>query len=176
MERYHVQIGDAWHEVTLKEMGGRIVASVEGREYDLESLPVGEDALSIREGNRSLFVHLAGQGQDFRVKIRGAQYQPKVLSDREWHFRNLGGAGSEQGASALELRAPMPGKVLELKVAVGDRVEKGTPLVILEAMKMENELKSSGPAVVAEISVLAGQAVEGSELLLRFEAADEGQA
>jgi len=67
------------------------------------------------------------------------------------------------------IKAPMPGLVLAIKVAEGDTIEKGSPLVILEAMKMENIIKSAGGGVVKKITVKEGQAVEKNELLIEVE-------
>jgi len=68
-----------------------------------------------------------------------------------------------------DVKSPMPGLVLDIKIAVGDTVEKGTPLLILEAMKMENIIKSSGAGVVKAIRVSQGQAVEKNEVLVEME-------
>lgn len=68
-----------------------------------------------------------------------------------------------------DIKAPMPGLVLAIKVAEGDVIEKGSPLVILEAMKMENIIKSTGGGVVKKITVKEGQAVEKNELLIEVE-------
>jgi len=67
------------------------------------------------------------------------------------------------------IKSPMPGLVLDIKVVVGDTVEKGTPLLILEAMKMENIIKSIGEGVVKAINIKQGQAVEKNEILLEME-------
>ena len=68
-----------------------------------------------------------------------------------------------------ELKSPMPGLVIKLDVKVGDTIAKGDPIMILEAMKMENVIKSRGEGKIASITVKEGQAVEKNELLVSFE-------
>lgn len=72
-------------------------------------------------------------------------------------------------AKSNDVFAPMPGLVLDIMVAVGDEIEAGTPLLILEAMKMENVLKAEGDGVVKSISVDKGAAVEKRQLLIEIE-------
>ena len=72
------------------------------------------------------------------------------------------------------LRAPMPGLVVQLEVAEGDQVTSGQGLVIVEAMKMENELKSEGEGTVKRILVEPGQAVDKDQVLVEFETPEEG--
>jgi biotin carboxyl carrier protein len=68
-----------------------------------------------------------------------------------------------------DLRAPMPGLVRGVHVAPGERVEAGTPLLVLEAMKMENVLKAPANTVIAGVSVVSGQTVEKNAVLITFE-------
>jgi biotin carboxyl carrier protein len=67
------------------------------------------------------------------------------------------------------MKAPMPGLVLDIKVATGDVIKKGDAVVVLEAMKMENNLKSPGDGTVKKVSVNKGQAVEKNQVLIEFE-------
>jgi biotin carboxyl carrier protein len=78
----------------------------------------------------------------------------------------LGGAA---GVAKPELASPMAGKVILVRVAEGDRVEEGQALVIIEAMKMENELRALAPATVREVRVAAGDVVNPGDVLLTFE-------
>jgi len=68
-----------------------------------------------------------------------------------------------------KIAAPMPGKIISVTVAIGDKVEIGQAVIILEAMKMENELKTTFAGTVKSIAVIAGQSVEKGELLLEIE-------
>jgi len=88
-----------------------------------------------------------------------------TLVDRR-RYRAGGAAGA---AGGKEVKAVMPGKVVTILVAVGDQVERDQPLLVLEAMKMENDVKAARKGTVKEIHVAAGQAVETGELMVTLE-------
>lgn len=159
--------GSKEHEVILEGDGARLVAWVDGRRYDLENLAVHRDGTSLLLGHHSYWAHLAPEGTAMHVKVRGHRFGFETFSERDWHFRSLGGGAARKGEQTV-LSAPMPGKVVRILVAPGDAVEPGTPLVVLEAMKMENELKASGSARVSEVLVAPHQAVEKGAVLVRF--------
>lgn len=169
MDRYHVDLGDGPEVVELTGDGAELRAKVGDREYQLSSELVGRTGVSLLCRNRSFHAHVSGDAARVRVKVGGVSYRASVLSDREWHFGNLGGAGGTGGSGGTHLVAPMPGKVLEVRVAPGDEVTEGQAICILEAMKMENELRAATPGRVSEVLVEAGQAVEGDQELVRFE-------
>ena len=106
-------------------------------------------------------------GSETPTRLVGAGYRASVTvkSERERSSRTRGGSA----ADSKELRAPMPGLIVKVLVSVGDSVEPGAPLVVMEAMKMENELRAAGAGVVAAIEVREGQNVESAALLVRFE-------
>jgi len=79
------------------------------------------------------------------------------------------GISATAGNRINEIKAPMPGLVLDIKVKVGDVLEKGTPVIVLEAMKMENILKSPGDGVVKKLPVQSGDAVEKGQVLVELE-------
>ncbi|HGG56889.1 MAG TPA: acetyl-CoA carboxylase biotin carboxyl carrier protein subunit, partial [Nannocystis exedens] len=78
-------------------------------------------------------------------------------------------SGGQSAAAAAQIKAPMPGRVVRVLVAVGDTVDKGTPLLIIEAMKMENEMHAAAAGVVAQISVSEGDTVDPGQLLCLLE-------
>ncbi|MEM1220256.1 MAG: acetyl-CoA carboxylase biotin carboxyl carrier protein subunit [Bacteroidota bacterium] len=106
--------------------------------------------------------------KSFQMRINDRDYTVQLKDEYDILIDRLGfaKAGSQQ---VKELTAPMPGLVLEISLEQGQTVEKGQSILILEAMKMENVLKSPGDAVVASIEVEKGQAVEKGQLLIRFE-------
>lgn len=101
------------------------------------------------------------------VAVRGDRHDVTVLDQRLEQVRRTA-AGVRPHGSPDVLRAPMPGLVVRVPAQIGQAVEAGASLVVLEAMKMENELKAIGPAIVDRIEVRPGQPVEKGEVLVRF--------
>lgn len=142
--------GKRFHYETRKIKDNYFVLSLTGREFHVE----------VRELNSSL------KTADLRVNSK--KMTVAITDEFDSLLKKL---GMERGKTAetKELNAPMPGLVLSLEVAVGNTVEKDQPLLILEAMKMENVIKSPREGTIAKVNVKKGQAVEKSELLIAFE-------
>lgn len=103
-----------------------------------------------------------------RVRIGAGIYTVQLEDEQAQLMRTLG-LDKAQGAVVRELKAPMPGLVLNVLVKEGDPVKKNDPVLILEAMKMENVIKAPGDATVKKIHVQERTAVEKGQLLLGFE-------
>jgi len=91
-----------------------------------------------------------------------------VLKDRFDLLLEKLGMNAALSHALLDIKAPMPGLILEISVKVGDRIKKGDPVLVLEAMKMENMLKSSGEGEIKEILVEPGSSVEKNQVLIIF--------
>ena len=103
----------------------------------------------------------------WHLGFRGARYEIRVVDERTRHIQALAGVPASSTGPAI-LRAPMPGLVVRVLVSAGQTVQAGQGLVVLEAMKMENELRAGGTATVRAVAVVAGQAVEKGEVLIEF--------
>lgn len=163
---YFVHIGEERIRVVLS--GGRI--EVEGTPLPLELLGHREDPVrSLRASGRSVRVLPTRNGKGrWQVEIDGVRHQAEVLDRGQEAIRAARmAAGGATGPSPL--KAPMPGMVLRLEVAVGDEVAAGDGVAIVEAMKMENELTAPSDARVSAIHVQEGEAVEKGQLLIEFE-------
>lgn len=102
-------------------------------------------------------------------RINGVRRAVRILDDRAKLLEKMG-MSVNQGAASGDITAPMPGKVLQVLVKVGDVVEEGQPLVVLEAMKMENVIKAAANGTVSAVEATQDQAVEKGALLVGFEA------
>ncbi|MGH7592983.1 MAG: biotin/lipoyl-containing protein [Gemmatimonadales bacterium] len=147
--------GDAVH------VDGQVVA------VHLEHVPGTPEVRIIIDGVATTLALDGRDGLVWRLVDRGAVREVAVEDERSRQIRLLAGAGRAVDGHAV-LRAPMPGLVLQVLVSVGDAIVVGTPLVALEAMKMENELKAARTGVVTEVLVAAGQAVEKGQALLQL--------
>ena len=104
------------------------------------------------------------------VRLRiGAHTYTVMLEDEQHHLMQVLGFDKSVTTAVREIKAPMPGLVLKLMVKEGDAVKKNDPVLILEAMKMENVIKSPGDALVKRVHTKERNAVEKGELLLSFE-------
>jgi biotin carboxyl carrier protein len=115
----------------------------------------------------TLSVEPLGRGR-WALAPGGERLEVEVLDERTRHIRSLTGGGDQRRAADV-LKAPMPGLVVRVQAEVGDRVSAGTGLVVLEAMKMENELKAVAPGVVKAVRVTPGEVVVKGQVLVEFE-------
>lgn len=138
---------------------------------ELDILPLENGHFHILKGGVSYQAELLKadyNNKSFLLKINGFKYEVKLADKYDQLVKRLGltVAASQQ---VKDIHAPMPGLVLEISVEKGQEVEKDTPLLILEAMKMENVIKSPGEGVVKSINVAKGDAVEKNFLLIEME-------
>jgi biotin carboxyl carrier protein len=106
--------------------------------------------------------------KEFAVKINGNIYQVKAQDSMDLLLEKLG-MSNNSSRQIKEVKAPMPGLILDIYVQEKQQVQKGDVLLILEAMKMENAIKSAAEGVIKSIKVSKRQSVEKNQLLLEFE-------
>ena len=163
--KYFVTQGD--RTVTV-EVSGEVV-EVDGRRVAtrLDRVPGTPEIRVEIDGIAAILAVDGLDGTTWRLVDQGVVREVTVEDERSRHIRLLAGSAKAVAGHSV-LKAPMPGLVLRVLVAVGDAVVAGTPLLALEAMKMENELKAAGPGVVTAVLVAAGRAVEKGEKLLEM--------
>lgn len=163
------QVGDTVHNIEFNRDGDKVFAKVDEREYELEA--------SQPELNVYLLKH-NGQIHEFYVAPAEAPGSPQIVSSRKTdvevtlidpkRLRGSGGAGGAADGLA-EIKTMMPGKVVRLVANAGNQVEKGDPVLVVEAMKMQNDLKAPKAGVVKEIRVQEGATVSAGDVLAVIE-------
>jgi len=163
---YTARVNDQVFEIEFSDEG-----------FHVNGKPVSWDVSMIRDGYfhilldhqsyRAEVVDMDAMAKQFTVKVNGKHY-PVILKDKFDALLEKLGMNVNAGAKVNNVRAPMPGLIIELKVKDGDAVKAGETLLILEAMKMENIIKAPGDATVKSVKVSMGQGVEKNQVLIEF--------
>jgi len=152
-------------EYTVEILDERHVA-VDGALYEIDFVPVSNQPVySLIVNGESFDAHVYPDEEIWQVLFQGNLYTARVEDEREKRLRaTLGSATSER--EEFLLKAPMPGMVVSVPGQPGQRVQKGDVLLILESMKMQNELKSPRDGLVGRVRVDPGDRVEKKDTLL----------
>ena len=151
-------------EFTLEIIDEKHV-SINGKflEVDFESVS-GQPVYSLIIDGKSHEGYVYPDDENWQVLLRGQLYQASVEDEREKRLRAAGGSVAEDGE--FHLKAPMPGMIVSIPVSEGDVIQKGQVLLILESMKMQNELKSPKDGTIHRIRIKVGETVEQKQALL----------
>ncbi len=155
--RYDVEVGP--DGVTFN--GEHVCASL----VDLPGSPVRQVTIGT-EVHRVLSRRGTSRGQ-YTLLLKGHRHQVEALDARSRAIRDLS-AATAGAAGPAPLIAPMPGMIVRVSVAPGDVVVAGQSLIVMEAMKMENELRAAGPGTVTAVRVIAGTAVQKGAVLVEL--------
>ncbi|MBZ0278455.1 MAG: biotin/lipoyl-binding protein, partial [Anaerolineae bacterium] len=150
------------HTINLERLAdGSYRATIEGRIYTFQAEAVNNDGWLLTLGSERELLYSVVQGDQRHVNVNGRDITLTVPDTRSRKRRQSGGSG--------DLKAQMPGQVMGVLVSVGDTVERGQTLVILEAMKMEIRVAAPGNGTVKRLLVAKGDVVERGQLLLEVE-------
>jgi biotin carboxyl carrier protein len=165
--RTTVRIGGREREVVVERRDQEVTATVDGRAYRLSVLEPQRGVYSflpLEEGGPSVEAAVHEKDGLFRVRVRGRLFEAALGAGAGPAPRARGSAGGRRVLASV-----MPGKVVRVLASPGDRVARGQGLVVVEAMKMENELGAPGDGVLKEVLVAPGQRVEAGAALAVIE-------
>jgi biotin carboxyl carrier protein len=153
--------------IVERRADGRFEVTLRGRTYVADVRRIGGSAVfSMLLGARACELAATREQGAWRLELNGGTFVVRVETEQERMARSLD--ASRPGHRAAEVRASMPGFVTRVLVTPGDEVIKGTPLMIIEAMKMENEIRAERAGVIAEIAVAERQTVNNGDVLVRI--------
>jgi biotin carboxyl carrier protein len=159
--KYRIELGGAARDVEVRAVdGGWEVAVDRGPFRRFTGARAGATAWRLDDGGGGASVDVALDGERLFVRRARGSWMGTAIDPRA-HALELA-AGGAKGT----LRSPMPGSVVRVLVAAGDAVTKGQVLVVVEAMKMENEFRAAEDGVVSSVGVTVGQAVEAGAVLV----------
>ncbi len=163
--KYYTSVNGIAHEVELVERLGQLLVKVNGKDLDVDCREVdrlGQLALLVEQ--KAYGVSIEGAHSEWSITVAGHLYRVQIEDERERAAR-AAERGERKGGGLV--KSVMPGVVVKLLVAEGDAVEAGQALLILEAMKMQNEIKAPTAGKVKRIHVSEKEAVaSGAKLLL----------
>jgi len=166
--RYRASLEGIEHELEIAELTARSYrVKLAGVEHDLDVCRVGPTSFSILVGDRCFDLDVVRDHDELIVASRGGAIRVTLVDAARRAQPVRAGHGSETGPA--EVKAMMPGRIVNVLVQAGDEVIHHQGLVVVEAMKMENELKSPKAGKVVEVRVSPGQTVEKGELLVIIE-------
>ena len=166
---YQVTIGERVLAVRLRRAGETVFASVDdGPEQPVRLDTVRGPLRSLVVGERRYELLAQRTAEKVQIALHGVGFQAEVMD--ETHARLAQVAAARGGGHVRrDLKAPMPGLVVKVLVEAGQDVTPGQPLVVLQAMKMENELSLPGGGRVSQVGVSEGQTVEAGQVLVTLE-------
>ena len=137
-------------------------------EWSLRWLDSGRGIAQVYDAGRVMTVLVEGSGSDWVVTLRGRRL---AVTAQTWRERTFAAAAATAGVRAgpIQVAASLPGLVVAVSVAVRGQVAEGDPLVTIEAMKMQNEIRAPRAGTVAELQVIVGQRVAAGDPILRLE-------
>jgi biotin carboxyl carrier protein len=158
---------------------GKEILEIESKDEQItiNGNPLDWDVIKIKEG----YFHILHENKSYRaevvktdlttktctLKINGTKYTVALKDKFDLLLEKLG-MDAVNTNKVNSIKAPMPGLIIDLKIKVGDEVKQNDPLLILEAMKMENVIKSPGDAVVKAVKIKKGDSVEKNQVLIEF--------
>ena len=167
--KYVVQIEGKSYQVDVRELDGEIQVYLDGVPVQADSVYVkGRDSVSFLFNHRSLDLQFSRNEENISVFLGGKKYECVLEDERSQRMKRLG-ALKVDTKKEQEMRSPMPGLITAIQVKEGDTVVTGQGVVIIEAMKMENELKAKHDGKVKAIKVKKHQAVDKDQVLIVFE-------
>jgi biotin carboxyl carrier protein len=151
-------------DIAVQAVGGRFHVAVDGARHEVELVAVNDSlsALLLSDGRAFAVASRRETHGHWRISVGDRDFQVKLRDPLE---RELAGRGPS-ASGPQEIRAPIPGKVVSVAVAAGDAVSAGQVVVVLEAMKMENQICAEGAGTVETVVVEPGAAVDGGQVLV----------
>jgi len=156
-------IGDTVHEVTPRRLGEQVSLEIDGHLLDVRLQWQGDNQGELTVNGSACQVYVAQDGNTLHLHFAGRTWRVEARDE-------FAGAGGE-GAGAGQVRAPMPGVIVEIGVAEGDIVEPGQPLLLIESMKLQTQIRSGVAGIVRSSGFAVGDNFDKGALLVDIEVA-----
>ncbi len=165
MIKLKAEVAGKDHEIAIQRVDENVSAVIDGRHYDLHLEDMGDGQYLLSQGHlvyncRVETTH--NQPNEMEVNTHGSSYRIKLIDPKRLRSSQT---GADHDRGSAQILAPMPGKVVRVLVEAGAHVEAGAGIVVVEAMKMQNEMKSPKAGIVLELKTKAGATVNAGDVL-----------
>ena len=158
-----IELDGKLRSVEVMHSGERARWTIDGSELDADAVEVSPGIFSILIGGKSLEARVDAKGDSqLRVTVASREYEATIRNSRKWKRDRAAGAEAE---GRQQVTTPMPGKIVLVLMKTGDAVDAGQGIVVVEAMKMQNEIRSPKSGTVERLLVVAGQTVNAGEVV-----------
>ncbi len=154
---------------------GEVLVNGEARQVDFRSMEGAHAVYSLILDNKSYEAVVEERDDVYQVLISGDLYDVEVIDERTQRLMASASASLGAGGGDSVVRSPMPGMIVKVPVEEGQEVHAGQTVIVLESMKMENELKAPSDGVIARVHVSAGDSVEQNKPLITVSPYDEDE-
>jgi biotin carboxyl carrier protein len=165
--RFATTIGTQIELVEVSGGNGQYRVTIADQVWEVDARLTAQGICSLLIDGASYVADVKEEGGRFIVEVGGETYTVRAEEETRHIIRTRGGAAT--GDRGQTITAPMPGKVTQVAVRAGDTVDAGSPLLVIEAMKMENEFRASASGTIKDVRVRAGQAVNAGDVLVVIE-------
>ena len=164
--KYYVIVDGAEFEIEVSPEG---IVTIDGEQVEVDMVRVpGQNVYSLLLEHHSYEIAVEEERDGYAILVQGQQFHVRVEDERQRRLMSGRSQLAPPGGD-VNVTAPIPGRVVKVEVDVGDEVRAGQPLVILEAMKMENEIRSHRDGRIRAVHVSPGDNVDQGAVLLSFE-------
>jgi biotin carboxyl carrier protein len=160
--KLEIELNGKSHPVEISASSGKVAASIDGSAVEADAIEVADGIYSVIVAGHSFEACVETVGDELRVVINGSEYAIRVRDLRKWQRNHSATASSEHRQSVT---APMPGRVVRVLVKAGEAIAAGQGIVVVEAMKMQNEVRSPKEGRVERLLVKEGQAVNAGDTI-----------
>lgn len=158
------------HKVEIDLKDGKYLVKLGDRQHQVDSQRISENCISLLVDGKAYTVFIADDKTKRYISVQGEQFCIEEAK-AETETRSMAEASTLKGIPTIS--SPMPGKIVKILVREKDKVRKGQSLVIVEAMKMENEIRSPGAGIVKKINFKEGDLVDAAEPIVELESEEE---
>jgi biotin carboxyl carrier protein len=162
--KFAATVGSRTHTVDVTQENGCYRVTLGDQVWEVDARLTAHGLYSLLIDGVSHVADVDDRAGECVIEVGGETYSIQVEEHTRYIIRTRGGAAG--GAGGQTLKAPLPGKITHVAVHAGDAVTAGQSLLVIEAMKMENELKAAAAGTVREVRVSAGQAVNAGDVLI----------